>query len=116
MLCDILSASFPPELVQENFNEDLLWNFLCSCHFDEELNGPIRPVLLPVQEAAYLLVDNLTPHAGVTNNGPDAFLLHWYAYVRDVGVRGMDRIKTNSSPLTFSRSTGVLASMPSGVF
>jgi hypothetical protein len=86
-----LSLHFSSEWIQTNFNADRLWNFLCSCHFDEELKGPIRPVLWPVEEGAYLLVDNLTPHAGAPNNGPDAFRLHWYAYVRNVGVRGLDR-------------------------
>ncbi len=66
-LREILSLSpLSPEWIRDYFNEDRLWNFLCSRHFDEELKGPIRPVLWPVDEGAFLLVDNLTPHAGGT--------------------------------------------------
>ena len=87
----ILSASSAPEWMEKNFNETRLWNYLCSLHFEKELKGPIRPVLWPVEEGAFLLVDNLTPHGGAPNDGPDAFRLHWYAYVRNIGARGLDQ-------------------------
>ena len=89
----ILSASFTDDWIQKDFNEVRFWNFLCSLHFHKELNGPIRPVLWPVEEGAFLLVDNLTPHAGAPNDGPDApaFWFHWYAYVGNVGARGLDK-------------------------
>ena len=82
-----LCGSLSPEWMQENFDETRIWNFLCSRQFEVEQVGPIRPVLWPVEEGAFLLVDNLTPHAGAPNDGPDAFRLHWYAYLRAVDAR-----------------------------
>jgi hypothetical protein len=83
----LVDNGISPDWLREHFNEVRIWNFLCSLQLERELRGPIRPVLWPVEEGAFLLVDNLTPHAGAPNNGPDAFRLHMYAYLRAVDER-----------------------------
>jgi hypothetical protein len=74
--------------VSQNFVEDRVWNYIGQRQLEKEL-GPRALYLVrwPLEEGDTLLVDNRTPHAGAASDGPDAFRLHWYAYVVDAAAR-----------------------------
>jgi hypothetical protein len=65
-----------------------VWNYLGQRQLEKELGlGALYLVRWPLEEGDTLLVDNRTPHAGAASDGPDAFRLHWYAYVVDAAAR-----------------------------